>query len=171
MKELQKIAQSAINDSPTDEVNKTISISGSPPNFIASNYYPSIIIAFKSKNATLINQLLSLLNNAIFYSSNSKLNIDYLRQLNFSISGDQANSEALKNIIKFSKQVYQFILTDTGKNYKKPLLPEEIENKINILKSSQFLNQIPSTVATSQLAVKVGGDVKTKIKNLLDQIK
>lgn len=168
---LQKIAQTvAPTDLPTDQVNKTNTVSGSPPSFQATDFYPTIIKGFTSRNSVLINQLSELLNQALFYSSNGQINLSKMKSDNFNTGTTNVPSEVLKYLMNFSKQVFQQ-LYNSGQDYKQQLTPDDIKNRVDILKNSNFLNNLPTTNIAGQLATKIGGNIKTLIINLLTQIK
>lgn len=170
IKLLKKIAQTPPN-LPTSGVSQTTVVSGSPPSFIASSYYPSTIIAFQAKNIPWINGLANLLNIATYYSSNGQVNLSWMRSNNFNFSTDQVPSTDLKNLMVFSKLVYGQLFTNSGAAYQQPLTPQEISDKIKILNSSQALNNLSAVQPTSQLSTKIGGNLRELIKNYLLQIK
>lgn len=170
LKILNKIAQTTTTQT-TDAVNQTNSVSGAPPEFTATNYYPSIIIGFTSKNVPWINGLTNVLNLALFYTSNGQVNLTWMKNNNFNIGTTAIPSQDLKNIANFCKVLYQNIYTNLGQNYQQPLNTQQIAEKINILNNNQFLNNLPTTMISGQLQSKLGGNLKTIIKNYLLQIK
>ncbi len=170
LKFLEKIGQTPPNV-PTEEVAKTTSVSGNPPSFIASNQYPSIVIGFQSRNLPAINNLSNLLNNSLYYSSNGKIHLPWMKSNNFNFGTDQIPSADLKNLMNFTKVIYSQLFTNNGQNYKVQLTPQEIANKIKILQSNQSLNNLPAVQPGGQLATKVGGNVKNLIQDYLLQIK
>lgn len=159
-----KIGQNSL---PTAEVTKTNTVSGSPPNFIASNYYPSIIIAFNSRNTSIINGLSNIINQALYYNSNGKIHLPWMYNMNFNFDSSIAPSVDLKNIMNFSKNMYQQLFS----NLNKPLSINEIYQRVLALKNSSALVNLPGTSTSSQLYTKIGGDLKTLINNYLLQIK
>jgi len=170
LKILEKIAQTTLN-LPTDQISQTKTVAGSPPTFIATDYYPSIILGFSAKNAPIINGLSNLLNNALYYSSNGQVNLSWMRSNNFNFGTSQVPSIDLKNIMELCKLLYNKIYTDLGQSYKKTLTSEEISEKVKLLDNSQYLSNLSSVQPTSQLATKIGGNLKTLIHNYLAQIK
>lgn len=155
---------------PTTEVAQTQTVSGSPISFIATDYYPSIIIAFTPKNATIINNLSNLLNTSLFYTSNGQTQLAWMRSVNFNFSTDDVPSIDLKNIMGFCKQLYNNVYTDHGSPDKVQLKPEEIAKRIAPLKNSSFISNMSATNPTGQLSTKIGGNLKTMITDFLLQI-
>lgn len=169
---IEKLAQAATPDNlPTAEVTSTTTVSGSPPSFVATEYYPEIIQAFNSRNATIINGLTNVLNQALYYSSNGQVHLQWMRQVNFNFGMDGIPSVDLKNLMGFAKQLYMLVFTNHGEPDKQPLNPQEIEKRINLLKTSQFVGNLSSTNPVGQLSSKIGGNIKTIINDYLLQIK
>jgi hypothetical protein len=171
MKIFKKIARAAIpsNAEGITDTTKT-TVSGSPKAFIATNYYP-IILAFSSRNAPLINGLTNILNNALYYSSNGKIEMDWMKNANFNFDISNTPSEDLRNLMGFAKQLYLQVYTNNGQLDKRALTAQEISGRLNPLKFSQYLNNMNATGVTSQLNTKIGGNTKTLINNYLSQIK
>jgi len=168
----EKIAQTPPPpNTPTPQVAQTQTVSGSPPIFIATDWYPSIIIGFQSKNAPIINGLSNLLNTTLFYTSGGQVHLRWMREQNFTFGSDQFPSSNLRNLMNFSKLIYQQIFTNMGVPYQQPLTPQQIAEKIALLRSSQFLGNLSATNPTSQLATKISGNVRELITNFLLRIK
>jgi hypothetical protein len=168
----EKIAQTPPpSNLPTTQVAQTTTVSGSPPTFLATDWYPGIIVGFQAKNTPIINGLANLLNTAIFYTSNGQFSFPWMRQQNFVFGTDQFPSVDLRNLMNFSKLLYQQIFTNLGAPYQQPLTPQQIAKKIALLRSSQFLGNLSSTSPTSQLAGKIRGNVRELIANFLLRIK
>jgi len=164
---LKKLAQAA----PTVPASSTAApsvINATPPSFIASNWYPGIIVAFQPKNTNLINSLSNLVNNALFYSSDGEVYLQWMRSVNFTFGTDQSQSVDLKNLMQFSKLLYNTLFTNMGQAYLKQLEPEEVKEKIDHLSQSPQLNNLSQT--GTQLSTKIGGNLKELIKNNLLQI-
>lgn len=171
IKLLNKIAQTATNQMVTDEVNKTKTVAGSPPVFSASSAYPSLVLGFAAKNVPWIDGLSNVLNDALYYSSNGQVNLTVMKNSNFVTDTSQMPSEDLKNVANFCKVVYQYLYTDHGKNFAQALTAPQIAEKINFLNNHQSLNNLPVSMSSGQLTTKLGGNLKTIIKNYLLQIK
>lgn len=167
---LEKFSQTTPNV-PTDAVAKTTSVSGSPPAFNVIDYYPSIITGFQSKNVPWIVGLSNLLNTSMYYSSNGKVTLPWMRSNNFNFGTDQIPALELRNLMNFTKLVYNELFTNLGQPYNNQLTSGQIIDKIHKLNSSQFLNNLSSVQPGGQLATKVGGNVKTLIQNYLFQIR
>lgn len=167
----EKIAQTPPSNLPTTQVAQTKTVSGSPPFFTASDWYPGIIIGFQAKNVPIINGLSNLLNTALFYMSNGQVHLPFLRQQNFIFSTDQYPDHNLRNLANFSKLIYQQIFTNMGVPYQQPLSPQQIAEKIALLRNSQFISNLSATNPTSQLATKISGNLRELITNYLLRIK
>jgi hypothetical protein len=165
---LNKIAQTAL---PQDTTTPNTVVSGSPPSFIASNFYPSMVVGLQTKNVPWVNSLANILNIALYYSSGGKINMSWLRQTNFNFATDQSPSADLRNILNFSKIVYNQLFTDHGANFQAAQSPEQIAERIRILSNSPFFNNLTQVSPTGQLASKIGGNLKTIINDYLLQIK
>lgn len=170
MKILRKIAQTAAPSTNTDGVSQATTVSGSPQSFVATNYYP-LILAFSAKNAPIINGLSNILNNALYYSSDGKIDLQWMKSVNFNFDTSNTPSVDLKNLMGFAKQVYLQIYTNNGQLDNRELSPQEIANRINPLKTSQYLGSMSASGTNSQLSAKIGGNLRTLINNYLLQIK
>jgi hypothetical protein len=168
---LKKLAQGTTNQMTTDEVNKNKSVAGSPPSFVASSAYPTLVQGLGTNNVPWVNRLSNVLNNALYYSSNGQVNLNTMKSNNFNAGITQVPSEDLKKIMSFCKVVYNYLYTDLGQNFKQLLSPEQIADKVKIVNSSPSLTNLPTVVSSGQLATKIGGNLKTIIQNYLLQIK
>ena len=166
---LSKLSQNIDNLSAT-EVSKNKSVSGSPTSFIATNYYPNIITWFTDRNVPIINSLTDILNQALYYLSDGKIQLSLLYSNGFSYPTDNIISMDLKNIIGFIKQLYNEIYINNGSKNIVKLSPDQISNKIKLLQSNQYLNNLSSNIS-GQLSSKIGGNLKTIINNYLYSIK
>jgi|SRR6185436_6690582 len=167
----EKLAQANPPENlPTTQTAQTKTVSGSPPSFMATDYYP-ITLAFSPRNTPIINVLSNLLNQALYYSSDGKIHLPWMRSVNFNFDTSNIPSVDLKNLMEFSKQIYNQIYTSNGKFDNRQLTAQEIFNRINPLKYSQYINNLSSTNPAGQLASKIGGNIKNFINNYLLQIK
>lgn len=164
---LQKIAQGV----PTSSVSQTQNVAGAPPPFSTYNLYPGIVVAFQPKNALIIDRLANILNNSLYYLSNGEFSLQWMKNNNFVFGTSDIPAMPLRLIMNFTKLVYNTLFSEHGTFYKIPLTPEEIKEKINILKNSQFLLNLPSTNLSGQLASKIGGNLREIVNNLLLQIR
>lgn len=164
---INKLGQNTPEGLPTEEVAATQIVSGSPPSFISSNYYPDLAIAFNSKNIPIINNLSNIINQALYYTSNGKIHLPWMYNRNFNFDSSISPSIELKNLMNFSKLMFQQLFS----NLNKPLSSQEILVRVSILSNSSHLTSLPQTNTSGQLTTKIGGDLKTIIKNYLLQIK
>lgn len=169
---LNKIAQiEPPSNLPSEEVAKTKTVSGAPSYFDIVQYYPTIITAFGSQNMNWITKLVDVLNQALFYTSDGKIQLKWMQNNSFNFGVDSAPSPDLKNLMGFSKQIYSNLFTNNGSKYEKQLTTEEISKKIQTLKSSSFLSNLSQSNPMGQLQSKLGGNIKTLINDILLQIK
>lgn len=171
LKILQKISQSVPAGLPTDNQADINTVSGTPPAFIAADMYPSLRIGFQNQNVPWINRLGTLLNTAMYYSSSGKVHMQWMRGVNFTFGTDQIPSTDLKNLMNFSKLVYNQMFSNMGQAYQQALKPEQIAEKKRILLTSQPYMNLSSTNPTGQMATKIGGNIKSLINDLLLQIR
>lgn len=172
LKFLERLAQMAPpTDVPTQSVANTTPVTGTPPSFIASDYYPGMITAFQTKNIPIINGLADLLNKSLFYSSNGKIYLSWMRSVNFNFDTSGISSVDLRNLMMFTKQIYNNLFSNNGAKDEVQLTPEQIKERVNRLTMSQALENLSGTNPSGQLATKIGGNVKTLIKNYLLNIK
>lgn len=162
-----KLGQSVPENLPTEQVIATQIVSGSPPSFIPSNYYPDLVTAFNSRNIPIINNLSNIINQALYYTSNGKIHLPWMYNRNFNFDNSISPSIVLKNLMNFSKLMFQQLFS----NLSKPLSSQEILSRVGILSNSLFLTNLPQTNTSGQLTTKIGGNLKTIIKNYLLQIK
>ena len=144
------------------------SVSGAPPQF--QSLFPSINIGFSATIVNQITQLSNYLNNVLFYLSEGKYNISQLYNNLANINTSSIVDQDLKKIVEFSKLVIQHLYNNKFA-FQKPLSNDEVRNRIDLLLNSQFLNNLANTNPTGQLAIKTNGNVKTNIKNFLQNIK
>lgn len=156
---------------PTEEVTKTKTVSGAPSYFDVVQYYPTIITAFNSQNMGWIHQLINIVNQSLFYTSDGQIQFKWMQNNNFNVGTDSTPSVDLRNLMGFSKQIYSNLFTNNGAKYERPLTAEEIANKVQALKSSSYLSSLSQSNPMGQLQSKLGGNVKTLINDTLLQIK
>lgn len=160
---LYKLAQISPIAPTEKEVNQAPNI-GTPPQFIATNMYPTLTTAFSSAVVEKINKLSDYLNDCIFYSSAGKYNMKFLYNMNFNFTPTISDNKDLKYLMLFAKEFYKNIY-NSGNVYTKPLNQKEFKDKFNILLQSQYLNNLSQTNPTGQLAIKMGGNIKPNIIN------
>lgn len=168
---LEKLAQMNVPDNlPTEEAAKAKPVAGSPPAFAPANYYPTMTKAFGARNITIINQLTDALNQGLYFTSDGKVHLPWMKGVNFNYGTDNVPSVDLKNLMGFAKQLYQSVFTNHGEDFKQALTSAEIAKIMAILKSSSFISSLSGTNPMGQLSSKIGGNIKTIINNLLLQI-
>jgi len=168
---LEKLAQmSAPNNLPTEEAAKAKPVAGSPPDFAPENFYPTMIRGFGFRNTNIINSLSDALNQGLYFNSDGKVNLSWMRSVNFNFGTDNVPSVDLKNLMGFAKQLHKSVYTNNGEDFKKALTSEEIAKIVAPLKTSTFISNLSNTNPVGQLSAKLGGNIKTIINNYLLQI-
>lgn len=169
---LEKLAQmNAPDNLPTEEAAKIKPVAGSPPSFMPANYYPTMTEAWGTRNLSIINDLTDAVNQGLYYTSDGKVHLPWMKGVNFNFGTDNVPSVDLKNIMGFAKQLHQLVFTNNGEDFQKALTSQEIAKKIAPLKTSQFISNLSTTNPMGQLSAKIGGNIKTIINNLLSLIK
>ena len=147
---------------------------GSPSNFSASSKYPSLYKAFSTEAVNIIDQFSSYLNKCIFYASDSAQSMEKLFQLGFnfsttSIPSNLKDAKDLKHLMLFGQEVFK-ILYNSGSAYTAQLNKAEYLSKINPLIQSSNLNVLSSSNPSGILYMKMGGDIKNNLINLLKKL-
>lgn len=150
---------------------ETESVSGSPRSFNISTKYPTTTLGLSAKNIAPLVKVGDLLNNALYYLSDGKKDLEWMKSVNFNFDTSGAFSVDLKNVMLFCKLLYHNLMTNLGVDFKEPLPTDEIANRVRILSTSQPLTNLSSSNLSGQLSSKIGGNLKTLILQALTQIK
>jgi hypothetical protein len=89
----------------------------------------------------------------------------------FNFGIDNVPSVDLKNLMGFAKQLHSTIFTNNGEQDDRALNSEEIGKRIATLKNSSFLSNLSTSNPMGQLQSKLGDNVKSLIKDTLNQIR
>lgn len=168
IKILQRIAQQAATPAVTTTTS-TSTVTPAPPPFQASAVYPGIRLGFNSASVALIDQLVSLLNLALQYSSNGTANFQIFRNNNFNFDGSSTSNVDQKNLMMFSQAIYRTILNN-GNPFPQALTPQEIQDMLLKLSTSASLSALSQTDPTGPIAQKVPGNLKTNITSYLQYL-
>lgn len=141
---------------------------GEPPDFNPTNLYPTLTKAFAPNALGVINRLSNYINDAIFYASNGQYSLKNFYNVNFNFSPTMipSTNRNLNFLAMFAKEMYKE-LYNSNNAYTAPLNKELYSNKINALLQSQYLNNLSQVNPNSQLAKKMGGNVKIEVINIL----
>jgi hypothetical protein len=162
---LEKIAQAT----PVETGPATVP--GSPSKCDVVSYFGSVIKGWQNQNVSFIQEIIDDLNESIYVLSQGQIDFNKLRVQSFNVDAGKYPDRILKNIVKFSQQVYSLLLTDQGKDFAAPLTPETRELKINQLTSNLGTVGIPDGSINQFLFSKIGGNLKTKLMTNLKNIK
>ena len=123
---LKKIAQEANATDPTATTTPTaetktaiVPISSPPTAFNSSTTYPNIDKAFGTNNKIFIDTVCNMINNALHYTSNGKINLNILRQNTFNYTGPKTGFDPvfITQLIAISELIYYNLLTNNGQVY------------------------------------------------------
>lgn len=169
IKILKRLAQLSQTPVPTETTAKE-TVLAAPPSFQASSAYPNIRTGYNSQSVQIIDSLISLLNNAIYYTTAGALNFLKFKENGFNFDASSAASTDQKNIMLFSKKVFQLLLNN-GNTFDQPLTGQQVTNIANTLNSSIELSSLAQTAPTSTLSIKIQGNLKTLISSYLEYLK
>lgn len=163
LKTLQKIAQTqTTTPTPTQ-------VTGNPA-AVSVSMFPSVPLAWGANNVSYIQDLVDALNMGMFVLSNGKIDFDKMKQQNFNV--DLSSYVAsIKGVASLAKELSQKVLTNNGVPFKQALTPEEKAAIITGIRGSTTLGTISDGGITTALPAKIGGNLKTIILNLLNNIK
>ena len=167
---LKIIAQTTPTNLPTSGVAQTTPVSGDPRPFVPTQWYPTLAIGFGTRNANIINGFAKLLNVSLYYASSGQVQMDWMRTVNFNFGIDQSPSLELKYLMGFAKEIFKQ-LYNSGLKFTKALTPQEISERVNMLRQSQYVSNLPQTNPSGPLGIKIQGNLKTLILDYLNYIK
>lgn len=167
---IKKLAQVTPGNLPTDQVVQSIPIPPPPPTFQASAIYPNIHSGFNQASIPIIDNLVSLLNNAVHYSSAGAVNFQTFRNNNFIFDASDSPSVDQRNLMNLSKLVYVTLL-NSGLPFTQKLSGEQVHNMIDKLLTSPFFQNLSHISPTGPLAAKIQGNLKTLINDLFIGLK
>ena len=170
LKLLQKIAQVAEQGSTT-ETTGTPTVSGSPTDCSIVSYFQSAPKAWGANNLNYMQSIVNYLNNGIYVLSQGQMDFNNLRVQNFNVDTSKYPDRVLKNIVIFSKLVYNVMLTDNGKDFAVQLTPETKGQKLKQLNGAVTTGGIPDGVINQFLSTKIGGNLKDLLVSNLSNIK
>jgi len=160
------MAQAAATTAP---VVATTSVAAPPPAFQASSMYPTVRKGYNPNSVQILDNFISLLNKAIHYTTSGKINFQTFKNNNFNFDASTSPSPDQKNIMNFSKKVYQNLLNNGM--FAKALTAQEINVKIDFLLKQPEYQGLSQVQPSSQLALKIGGNLKTLIFDQLTYLK
>jgi hypothetical protein len=145
---------------------------GAPPTFIASDKYPFLRKVFSNEAISSINQLSSFINNALFYASNGEYDMNKLFNIafNYSASNIPTSARDLRLLLLFAKNIFTYFYNN-GTPYQAAVNRQQYLEKIDQLLKSPNLENLARLNPSSQMAVKLGTNIKTKIVDTLNFMK
>lgn len=165
---IKKLAQAA-TPLPTAPAVAATTVIAPPPAFQTSSMYPTVRKGYNANSVQILDNFISLLNTAIHYVTSGKINFQTFKNNNFNFDASAAPSVDQKNIMNFSKKVYQNLLNNG--TFTKALTAQEINDKVNLLFGLPEYNNLSQVQPAGQVAIKIGGNLKTLIFNQLTYLK
>ncbi len=140
-----------------------------PPAFQASGAWGWMNNVYNSYSVSIINSLVSLLNNALHYSSNGKYNWQTLKNAGFNVDSSGGHSIDTKNLLNLSVLIYQSYLNG-GNQPQQKVTGEQVAAWNNATTQNQSLLNLSQINPTGLVAQKVPGNIKENILNMLRQL-
>lgn len=137
-----------------------------PPAFQASGIWGWITSSYNSYSVTILNNLVSLLNTSLHYSSNGQYNWQKAYNNAFQIDPSAAPSVDTKNLLNLSLLVYRTFINKGNQFPTKPT-PQQIQSWGNLVSNSQAFLNLSQINPTGPLAQKVQGNLKDDILNFI----
>lgn len=156
MKMLGKIAQ----QTPTTTVTTP------PPAFIASDAWAWLNMSYNPNSVRIINNLASILNTALHYSSNGQFNFLILKNNSFQVDSSGVPSIDTKNLINLCSLIYKTLING-GNQFAQKVTPAQIAYFVQMINASQSLLNLSQINPTGTIAQKIPGNIKDNVINLL----
>jgi len=167
---LKKIGQAG--QIPANTTAGPTTVSGSPTKCDVITYFPGVIKAWGPGNLHFIQKIVDVLNEGIYVLSHGQMDFNTLRISQFNAGTTKYPDRVQTNIIKFSKEIYNYLLTDLGKPFAADeLVPETKKTKIAHLAGALSTSGIPDSGINQFLQTKIGGSLKALILSQLNNIK
>jgi len=165
LKILSRIAQQTNGTLPQNTV-ETTAVVAPPPSFVASQIWGWLGNDYSSTTLTTINNLISLLNTVLHYSSNGQFNFQILRNEGFQVDPSGVPSIDTKNLINLSLLIYRTFLNN-GNRFPQKTTPHQIATWCDMVANSQAFLNLSQLSPTGIIAQKVPGNLKDNILNFL----
>jgi hypothetical protein len=159
----------------TPQGTSTAPLTGSPSPLDVSAWFPTVVRGWGAENVPKIQQLVNILNWAIYALSAQQMDFNYFRQLQFQIVPTQIPDRILLSIARVAQLAYVYILTNGGGIALFPgaLTPQQKANRISLI--TRALNAagtlIPDGGINAALQSHIGGNLKEVLFSVLATIK
>lgn len=160
----------SINLQILNKIAEESMVTTSPPDFSVISYYNTIVVGFGSQNAAIINKLFDLINSALFYISNGKYDLQWMKSQNFNFGTSAISLPELRNLMNFTKIIFYYLLNN-GQQFKNKLTNEAIQYRVDKVLSSNELKSLPTNLTSKKVQEKIGGSLKTMINNYLTLVR
>jgi hypothetical protein len=161
MRIIRRIAQTA-----AAPVAPTASVSGSPTPIDITTFFPMVIKTWGPDNLAKIQQMVNILNSAIYILSAGQMDFNTLRSQAFNVDASKYPDQTLSAIVKLSGVIYHQMLANQAPS----LLPPQRGQIINLIKGALNVSAIPDGSINQALQTKVG-NLKEKLNSILITIK
>lgn len=161
----QQVADTATNSLPQDTV-ATTAVLPPPPSFIASQMWGWLGTSYNPITIVALNNLISLINLALHYSSNGQTNFQTLKNSSFQIDPSGIPSVDCRNLINLAMLIYRTFL-NSGNQFAQKVTPIQIKGWADKISVSQPLLNLSQINPSGIIAQKVPGSLRDNILNYI----
>src|SRR5574338_914218 len=159
---LTKLAQTQ-----TPQSNTTPAQSVAAPTAPPEDLFSYLAEGYNGATVALLRRLTTQLNNALHYATNGRFNFQSIVNNNMELSGQTPDA---KNVGLLSKRIYDTFLNKKNPFNNKKVLPTTIHQWTGAITSSPEYNNLSQINPTSQLSIKIGGNLKPEILSYMTSI-
>lgn len=139
-----------------------------PPPAVGADLFSNLPEGYNAGTVTILTDLMDTLNIALHYSSAGKDNFNKISGNNLDMSGVTPDE---KNIAMIAERIYNTFLNQKNPFAGKKVTTTNINNWANALLTSPEYAGLAQINPTSELATKLGGNLRDLILNYMNQIK
>jgi hypothetical protein len=145
-------------------------VSGSPRPFDPATVSPTLVLGWGANNLNFIRQLVNALNQAIYITSNGKLDFARLYDQSFGID-TSAYTPLVSALANLGKLVFRRMIKNNGYDFAAPVPTANRMQTVSILTNQIQSPAIPDGAINATLYSKVGGNIRTVLLDIVRQIK
>ena len=174
LRTLLRLAQAAPAAPATPAANAAqttpTAVPGSPRPFDPASVSPTMVLGWGANNLNFIRQLVNVLNQAIFITSNGKLDFARLYDQSFGID-TSAYTPLVSALANLGKLIFRRMIKNNGYDFVAAVPTANRTQTISVLTSQIQSPAIPDGAINSTLYGKVGGNLRTVLLDIVRQIK